>query len=45
MYWKEPKKLLGRTAQWHEKLQDYNFKIVHVPGKDNGPADVLSRMH
>jgi hypothetical protein len=26
-------------------LQDYNFKIVHVPGKDNGPADALSRMH
>ena len=44
-YWKEPKKLSGRTARWHEKLQDYNFKIVHVPGKDNGPADALSRMH
>jgi hypothetical protein len=45
MYWKEPKKLLGCTAWWHEKLRDYNFKIVHVPGKDNGPADALSRMH
>jgi len=45
MYWKEPKKLTGRTARWHEKLQDYNFKIVHVQGKDNGPADTLSRMH
>jgi hypothetical protein len=44
-YWKEPKKLSGRTARWHEKLQDYNFKIIHVPGKDNGPADALSRMH
>ena len=44
-YWKEPKKLVGRTAHWHEKLQDYNFKIVHIPGKDNGPADALSRMH
>jgi hypothetical protein len=32
-------------ARWHEKLQDYNFKIVHVPGKDNRPADALSRMH
>ena len=32
-------------AHWHEKLQDYNFKIVYVPGKDNGLADVLSRMH
>jgi len=45
MYWKEPKKLSGQTACWHEKLQHYNFKIVHVPGKDNGPADTLSRMH
>jgi len=42
-YWKEPKKLTGRTARWHEKLQDYNFKIVHIPGKANGPADALSR--
>ncbi len=44
-YWKEPKKLTGRTARWHKKLQDYNFKIVHVAEKANGPADVLSRMH
>src|SRR5713101_8101587 len=44
MYWKEPKKLTGRIARWHEKLQDYNFKIVHIPGKTNGPADALSRM-
>jgi hypothetical protein len=32
-YWKEPKKLTGRTAQWHKKMQDYNFKIIHIPGK------------
>jgi hypothetical protein len=44
-YWKEPKKLTGRTARWHEKLQDYNFKIVHITGKSNRPADTLSRMH
>ncbi len=43
-HWKEPKKLTGRTARWHEKLQDYNFKIVHIAGKANGPADTLSRM-
>jgi hypothetical protein len=45
VYWKQPKKLTGRTARWHEKMQDYNFKIVHIPGKRNGPADALSRMH
>ncbi len=27
---------------WHEKLQDYNFKILHVAGKNNTPADALS---
>ncbi len=44
MHWKEPKKLTGRTARWHEKLQDYNFKIVHIAGKANRLADALSRM-
>ena len=44
-YWKEHKRLSGHTVRWHKKLQDYNFKIVHVAGKDNGPADTLSRMH
>ena len=42
-YWKAPKKLTGRTARWHEKLQDYNFKITHISGKTNTPADALSR--
>ena len=44
-HWKEPKKLTGRTVRWHEKLQDYNFKIVYIAGKANRPADVLSRMN
>jgi len=38
-----PQKLTGRTACWHEKLQDYNFKILHISGKNNTPADVLSQ--
>ena len=42
-FWKSPQKLTGRTARWHEKLQDYNFKIIHVQGKTNTPADALSR--
>jgi len=32
-------------VQWHKKLQDYNFKIVHIVDKANGPADALLRMH
>ena len=43
MYWKAPRKLTGRMARWHEKLQDYNFKIIHILGKTNTPADVLSQ--
>ena len=42
-YWKALWKLTERTAWWHEKLQDYNFKIVHISGKTNMPADALSR--
>ena len=44
-YWKSLWKLTGRTARWHEKLQDYNFRIVHVQGKNNTPADALSRLN
>jgi len=33
---------MGRTARWHEKLQDYNFKILHIAGKNNTPTDTLS---
>ena len=44
-YWKEPKKLTEWMARWHEKLQDYNFKIVHVAEKENGLVDALSRMY
>jgi len=42
-YWKSLKELTGRIACWHEKLQDYNFKILHIPRKTNTPADALSQ--
>ena len=41
-FWKHPRKLNDWTAQWHAKLQDYNFKILHVKGKVNSVADALS---
>ncbi len=41
-YWKSLWKLTGWTVQWHEKLQDYNFKILHISEKNNTPADMLS---
>ncbi len=43
-FWKSPKKLNGRTARWHKQLQDYDFRIVHIAGKINTPADALSRL-
>ena len=41
-YWKSPRNLNWRTACWHADLQEYNYKIQHIPGKDNIPADALS---
>jgi hypothetical protein len=42
LHWKEPQNLNRCTARWHTVLQDYNFKIKHVPGKDHQAADALS---
>ena len=41
-YWKSPRNLNRRTARWHANLQEYNYKIQHIPGKDNIPANALS---
>jgi hypothetical protein len=35
LYWKSPRKLNRRTARWHKELQDYNFILEHVPGKNH----------
>ena len=37
---KEPR---GQLARWLERLQEYDFTIVHRPGKRHGNADALSR--
>jgi len=42
-YWKAPKNLNRRTARWHTDLQEYDYKIKHIPGSTNIPADALSR--
>jgi RNase H-like domain found in reverse transcriptase len=42
LHWKSPRKLNHCTAQWHRELQDYNFKLQHVPGKLHTTADALS---
>ena len=42
-FWKAPRKLDRRHACWHADLQEYNFKMIHIPWNTNGPADALSR--
>ena len=37
------KELTQRQARWAEVLSQYNFKIIHCKGNDNGRADALSR--
>jgi hypothetical protein len=42
-YFKSPLTISARQARWHEFLQDYNFELIHFPGKSNTIADLLSR--
>jgi hypothetical protein len=42
-YWKSPKNPNRRTARWHADLQEYNYKIQHIPSKTNITADALSQ--
>jgi hypothetical protein len=37
---KEPE---GQLARWMEKLQEYDFKVVHRRGTQHNNADALSR--
>ena len=37
---KEPE---GQLARWVEKLQEYNFTIIHRPGRKHSNADSMSR--
>ena len=34
----------GQLARWIEKLQEYDFSIVHRPGPKHGNANALSRL-
>jgi hypothetical protein len=31
------------VAHWHVDLQEYDYEIQYIPGKDNAPPDALLR--
>lgn len=43
LVWLQTAKHTGRLERWALKLQEYNFQIIHRPGKSNCVADALSR--
>ena len=42
-YWRDPQKISRHIAREVLELADYDIKIHHLQGKDNGRADTLSR--
>jgi hypothetical protein len=41
-HWKSPQNLVQQVARWHVDLQEYDYEIQYVPGKENMPPDALS---
>ena len=41
--WRELHKVPQRIAREMMELEEYNFKLVHIKGRENGRADTLSR--
>ena len=37
--------LSGRQARWMEKLSEFDFEVVYVPGTENILSDALSRLY
>ena len=42
-YWRQLQKISRRIAWQVLKLEEYNIKLQHITGKNNGHADMLSR--
>lgn len=42
-YFRQARKLNRRQARWSAELQDYDFQIIHKPGKLQAKSDALSR--
>ena len=37
------KRYQSRLTRWVDQLLPYQFKVIHIPGKDMGIVDYLSR--
>jgi len=42
-YFRQPQKITGRQARWMEFLQDFDYRLDHIPGHTNTIANLLSR--
>ncbi len=42
-YWKMPQRISQRVTREVLELSEYDFKIRHIPGKQNGHVDALSQ--
>ena len=42
-YFRKPQRLNPRQARWMIQLADYDFSLVHKPGRSMGKPDALSR--
>ena len=42
-YWRQPQKISRCIVQQVLELEEYNIKLQHIPGKNNGCTDALSR--
>ena len=42
-YFRSPQKLNRRQARWRLDLSEYDFVLVHKPGKRMGKPDLISR--
>ena len=43
LYWHQLQKISRHIVRQVLELEEYNIKLQHVPGKNNGQADTLSR--
>lgn len=41
----EQKNLSGRQARWLEKISEFDFEVIYLPGVENILSDALSRMY